>query len=576
MECSYLLSCDEKARLVALKQNIVAGVALLLLMLAVGCQQLLNPPIPIPADTSGAMVVSHGNYLYRIGGEAEGGAVSDKTYVARIPDGSDAELVWIETTPLPSGRAHGTVFAVGNLMFVVGGSDGTNPTSTIYYTSISASDGSLGFSGTPRFWEKNPSDLPYALSHASHVLHDGRIFLIGGKKATGASDAIIQARVWQKGQIGMWYTSPRHLGTARHSTAATLWFDRDDSFTPYLIVAGGIDKNGAVQDEVAVFEVGKSGYLHPRSSSAKLPQKLALPVLVSDVDHIWLAGGFEATFQPSTKAYVGDSPFGSLTVLPDAVSAEGPSSGRGMEKIWYLPHSAGDVPDIASWHFDYYNPQAPIVAPGSGIVQSNTSLSIRTEAGTTVWYSTVPGAWMEHTAANPMGKIEQDSVIAFKAVDESGRESPIITRDYAVRSLGFLVHIAGSLNLTTLSDESHPEFTTLYLADDLYDSKSTGKAKVWGKLLLFKQTSIALRWKDSSSYTTASDSPYTGVMRLSLLEEDLLAETIDLQGLPILNLPASGDQPIEATLQAGTYYFLFEDAEGLSGRSFGLSLSQRE
>lgn len=573
MEFTFLLSCGEKVRVGTLRRFVVAGVTVLLILLAVGCQQPVDPSISIPEKTSGTMVVSHGNYLYRIGGEAEGGAASDKTFVALIPAEPDAEPVWAETTPLPSGRAYGTAFAVGNLMFVVGGSDGTNPTSTIYYTSISGSDGTLGFSGTPLFWEKNPSDLPYALSHASHVLHDGRIFLIGGKKSIGASNDIIHARVWQKGQIGMWYTSPRHLGSARHSTAATLWYDRNESFTPYLMVAGGIDKNGAVLDETAVFEIGKSGYLHPDSGSARLPQKLALPVLLSDASHVWLAGGLDDAFQPSSKAYAGDSPFGSMTLLSDVVSAEGPSSGRGMGKIWYLPHRNGDVPKIASWSFDNCDPQAPIVAPGSGIVQSKTTVSIRTEAGTRVWYSTVPGAWTEHTAANPIAKIEQDSVIAFKAVDDSGRESPVVTRDYAVRSLGSLVHIAGSLTIDTLLDRATPEFTTLYLADDLYDSKATGKAQAWGRLQLSEQTNIALRFKDLSSYATASESPYTGVMRLSLFEEDLLAETIDLQGLPILNLPASGDQPIEATLQAGTYYCLFEDAEGLSGRSFGLSIS---
>jgi len=556
----------------SLRRPVFAGAVLLLLLVAVGCRQPVDPPIFIPADTSGAMVVSHGNYLYRIGGEAEEGAVSDKTYVALIPDGSDAELVWAETTPLPSGRAYGAAFAVGNLMFVVGGSDGTNPTSSIYYTSISASDGTLGFSGSPPFWERNPSDLPYPLSHSSHVLHDGRIFLIGGKKATGASDAVIHAKVWQKGQIGMWYTSLRHLATARHSTAATLWYDRNEAFTPYLVVAGGIDKDGTVLDEVSAFEIGNSGYLNPDTGSVDMPEKLALPVLVPYADHIRLAGGLDANLQQSSKAYAGDSPFGSLTLLPDAVSAEGPSAGRGMGNIWYLPHGAGDAADVESWALDDCNPQAPTVSPGSGIVQSRTTVSIRNEAGTTVWYSIVPGAWTEHTSANPIGKIEQDSVIAFKSVDDSGRESPITTRTYTVRSLGFLVHIAGDLNLDTLSVEAPPEFTTLYLADDMYDPKSTGTAKVWGELRLFEQTNIALRWKDASSYAPSSDSPYSGIIRLSLFEEDLLAEMIDSRGMPILNLPASGEQPIEATLQAGTYYFLFEDDEDSAGRSFGLSI----
>jgi hypothetical protein len=76
-----------------LRRPVVAGATLLLILLAVGCQQLLDLLISVPADASGTMVVSYGKYLYRIGGEAEGGAASDKTYVALIPDGSDAECL---------------------------------------------------------------------------------------------------------------------------------------------------------------------------------------------------------------------------------------------------------------------------------------------------------------------------------------------------------------------------------------------------------------------------------------------------------------------------------------------------
>ena len=63
----------------ALGRPLFTEATVLLVQVAVGCREPVGPPISIPADTSGVMVMSHGKYLYRIGGEPEGGAVSDKT-----------------------------------------------------------------------------------------------------------------------------------------------------------------------------------------------------------------------------------------------------------------------------------------------------------------------------------------------------------------------------------------------------------------------------------------------------------------------------------------------------------------
>lgn len=63
----------------ALGRPLFTEAMVFLVQVAVGCHKPGDPPISISADTSGAMVMSHGNHLCRIGGEAEGGTVSGKT-----------------------------------------------------------------------------------------------------------------------------------------------------------------------------------------------------------------------------------------------------------------------------------------------------------------------------------------------------------------------------------------------------------------------------------------------------------------------------------------------------------------
>lgn len=538
-----------------------------LLLVLTGCPDAPNIPIFPPVEKSGAMLVSHGDYLYFLGGVDEFGKVSSRTYVATIPRDSEQELVWTETTPMPFGRAYGAVFAVGNLLFVAGGRDDTGAVSTIYYTSISSSDGTLGFSGTPRFWERNPNDLPYALSHASHVLHDGRVFLIGGKTSDGMSDSIIHARVWQKGPVGMWYTSAQRLPSGRHGTGATIWYDSADSSRPYLLIAGGIDSHGSVLRETTAFAIGKSGKLAPSVPTTSLPKALFSPLVLSDASQVWVAGGADNAMQLSSTAYRATNLSGSWTVDGAQVSAEGPFAGRGNGRIWFIEQGVDVASDINFWEPVEFGPAAPVIGPGSGIVQSNTTVTARGEAGTTVSYSTGNDQWNDISL---LGKIATDQVLFFKSTSSDTMiDSPVIVREYQIRPLSFLVPISGSIQLQDQEDS----LSTIYLTDDLKSADATGRSYIWAKFRLFAQTDISIRWEDASS---AEDNPYTANIVLSLFEEDLLSETLSTSGDAIVDLSIGTTQPVEATLQSGTYYFLFEDADGTTGRSFGLSVSQRE
>lgn len=548
-----------------MKQILHLLVNLLFLFALCGCFEGIEAPVIIaPVKTSGAMLVSHGNYLYFIGGILEDGSASPKTYVALIDQASEGDLQWTETTPMPYARAHGAAVAVGNMLYVIGGSDGTGPVATIQYTSISKNDGTLGFGTTSRFWETDQNTLPYGLSHMSHILHDGRVFLIGGKKEGGLSDVIIHARLWQKGTIGMWYEGTQKLSSPRFRTGSALWFDDDDN--PHLVVAGGIDSMGRVLNEVTAYPINSYGKLEAALSVASIPKALDSPILVSNLSGLLIGGGFASDAKPSSTAYRCDSLSGTWTVVDQEISAQGPSFGRGARSIWYLVQGQGEIAGIASLKINDYRPAVPVIGPGSGTVQYNTGVSSKSEAGTNILFSRDGGLWQDIAS---LGKITVDQVVSFKASSLMGNiDSPAIVRDYRVQALGFLVHISGSTGLHNSADD----FQTIHMTDDIDDGASTGRSSVRVKFQVLRPTDIAIYLKDGSS----DPGTYTAHVTLSLFEEDLLAPVLDSAGNPILDLLLTPSQPVEASLQRGTYYYTFEDAQGKTGRSFGLSVCARE
>lgn len=544
--------------------------------LLIGCPAVPDPPPLPPEATTGAMLVSHGKYLYRIGGETDTGSVSARTFYAPIPEDAGQALTWTETTPLPAGRAYGAAFAVGNLFYVVGGSDASGPTDTIFYTSISSKDGSLGFSGTPKFWENNQIRLPRALSHFSHALHDGRIFVIGGKTTSGVTDTIFHARVWQKGNIGNWYESPRRLPEPRFNTSAAILYDTSGQVAVVrLAVVGGIDEDGRVANDGVLCTVGTSGYLDAQVEAFALPKPLASPIASSHASQLMLAGGLDEQLQASAAAYRAELPFDSWETLVDQVPAEGPSLGHGQAALWYLDHDQAQGVPVRPYVLSAYIPQVPTVGPGSGIVQTDTTVTAIGEAGSTLFFSKDDGPWQTDLAT--LGKISTDCHVAFKSVvTGAGSESPAIQREYSVRPLGFLVHVSGSVAVSLVHEEDPVSYVDMYLTEDLYDGGATDLTAAWAKLRLFSPSEVEIRWKDASTCADELDCPYSADLQLSLFEEDLLAETIDVQGLPLIAASGSDGQPVRMKLQAGTYYFLLEDANGATGTSFALAVTRTE
>ena len=94
---------------------------------------------------------------------------------------------------------------VGNHLYAMGGTDGTNHMATVYYTTI-ASDGSVAN------WQATAS-LNTAISFSAGVAVNGCIYNVGGEDNSGALATVQYACPSADGTISTWYNAP-NLSTA--------------------------------------------------------------------------------------------------------------------------------------------------------------------------------------------------------------------------------------------------------------------------------------------------------------------------------------------------------------------------
>jgi len=523
-------------------------------------------------DDSGAVIVRHGSYLYKIGGKDDTGAITSTVLMARITldaDGNPAPLMWTETATLPEGRAFAAVFAAGNFMYVLGGDDDYGPTSTIFFTSVKAADGTLGF-GAARTWQSATIPLDGERSHAAWEVHDGRVFLIGGKDLSGATDSIIHARITQDGPLGQWYQSPQKLPSARYDSASTIR-------AGILMVAGGASQSGNVLAELVSFPIGAYGLLESRSTTV-LPKALSRPLLLSDGDSALLGGGYDSDALESLEMYR----FQGGAWFPEAgsITAEGPSSGRSSGALWYVeqPSSSSSAAGVGQKAESTIATDRLVIVPGSGMVVSDSYIRMKAEPGVTIRYrrdagivSASDSVWVWNTTTP--GKITATGAISFKGFSSDGSTSEQVQMDYRIRATGgIIVSVYGDLVVKSPGEG----LDTINIRDNIYDPLAAKKINAWCRLKIYEKTPLSLSFADANSPDGGMG--YTANIKLSVFESDYYTTVLDESGMPVLECTTiDTDQPLLMTLNPGDYYILIQDinAPAPGGRILGLAFSRR-
>lgn len=512
-----------------------------------------------PAEQSdGAMLLRHGSWLYRAGGVDEANSTSPSVKYALI--GETGILgAWQRTAPLPEGIRQGAAFAAGNLAYVLGGQSDSGISPVIFYTFINP-DGELGY-GADRHWERNARALPEPRTGAAWALHDGWIFLFGGRTSAGTTDSIIRARIWQDGQIGQWYGSRQTLTGARWGAASAIREGR-------LYIAGGADDRSR-KAEMLSFSLGDYGSLSDRRIEPDLPIALQEAILLTDEDDLILAGGYGDEGWSSRIFRFHDGAWTDTSLVADA---EGSSFVKAGGNLFYLP-LGGKGEDAGAARLDGMSlaPDRPIVLPGSGMVPRNSPVLVGGEPGVALRYreDQENPSVSDATWPSPPIKISASTLpgmrLAIAGFSPDGSASPPVFREYRQRSGSLFVVIEDTLQIHD-SGSAGLDYRRMQ-ESGAPGSMPTATSSLWLRIRIESTDDYLLSWADADE-----DSRFSSRLMLSVYESDLYTEVPDAQEYPSYDRRGGLAEPLRLSLNAGDYFLHIRDIDGREGRDFGISI----
>ncbi len=228
---------------------------------------------------------TQGPYLYVVGGTSAWNAMYTDIQRAKIQE--DGSLLAFEkVADLPDGRAGHSTIVAGDTLLVLGGIYGTaSPKGTTRSTITArfAPDGSLsGFAPGP--------DLPLDVMHFSASLHDGFVYVFGGRTTTGTDGSTTMAasaKVGDDGTLGA-FTALPPLTPDRSHHAAFLVKD-----TLYLVggITGSPMGNPPSRTDVVRAKLLPGGAIATFEPSGTLPAGISVSAAQTYGDQVYIFGG---------------------------------------------------------------------------------------------------------------------------------------------------------------------------------------------------------------------------------------------------------------------------------------------
>jgi hypothetical protein len=207
----------------------------------------------------------------------------NKTLPCPAPVG--AVIPW-EASPgelsLPAPRTHAAVAQLGTRLLVVGGTNGSEATTTTYVAELKG--------GTFGSWTEGPA-LPEARAGASIVVIGTSAFLLGGSNAAGDATNTVWALAVDAATSALGAWAPVEgvtLPEARTGAAALAVSDG-------LVVVGGRGPDGTPVSTVWKANVDTKGVLGALEAQSDLPLAVADATIAQVGDFLWLYGGVDAT-----------------------------------------------------------------------------------------------------------------------------------------------------------------------------------------------------------------------------------------------------------------------------------------
>ncbi len=231
----------------------------------------------LPQALAQRNTVAHRDHLLVIGGKSDAGLPSPTIYAARRNDDGSLGL-WRAAGQLPVGLYLHAAVVVDNSLFIIGGWDGSDTRSNVWYAT-------LGDDGEVFGWQET-SALPVGLDLHDAVFINGHIYVVGGWDGNQAQQQIYAAAVTAAG-TGTW-TEVGLLPTSLYRLAVT-------AANGYLYVTGGFDSADRDVDVVSSAAVNGTNPLGPWRAEPLLPSpRFYHKALIHD-GHLVVLGGQNAS-----------------------------------------------------------------------------------------------------------------------------------------------------------------------------------------------------------------------------------------------------------------------------------------
>jgi len=219
--------------------------------------------VPLPINLSESQAVITNDRVYLIGGRISVNNYSSFVYTALI-DANGNIGTWELGPMLPTPIANAQAAVIKNKLYIIGGFDGVNYLSTIYYATINT-DGSI------MNWNSYIS-LPSPIAYSQSVVTKDSIFILGGKDSTGSLSSVYNAAINVDGTLDVW--------NAATSLPITLSSFQLVTTSNYVALLGGFNGTSFISSVIeAPYTYGKNDYsaYYGLDQTSLFPNSFRLP-----------------------------------------------------------------------------------------------------------------------------------------------------------------------------------------------------------------------------------------------------------------------------------------------------------
>ena len=210
--------------------------------------------LALPVGLTDLVGTSTAGGMYVFGGSSVDG-LSNRTFLAEIPEGETTVEPWIELTelPLPEARADASAISAGGAVYVIGGRGPSGPTNSVFFLGFDTNghpkvnfDTNRPFGWGISVGPSASAALPEARYGHSSFTNSGTIYAVGGYDANGSA---VQTVLWAvpdatNGTIAAW----------RRLDVTDLPAPRAESITAlvgqYAFVVGGTEGGQALESSI--------------------------------------------------------------------------------------------------------------------------------------------------------------------------------------------------------------------------------------------------------------------------------------------------------------------------------------